>query len=51
MRMGYRSHVTGDFVTVGETELRFDEPEMFYFLSVRSPRRYKEVPTLEQGTA
>jgi len=50
MRMRYGSHVAGNLVTVGETELRFDEPEMFWFLSVRSSRRHKEVLTLEQGT-
>lgn len=51
MRTGYGSHGTGDLMTVGETGLRLDEPEVFWSLSVRQARRHKEVPTFEQGTA
>ena len=51
MRMRYGSHSTGDLVIMGETELRFEEPEVLWYLSARRPRRHEEVPTLEQGTA
>lgn len=50
MRTRYGSHGTGDLMTVGETGLRLDEPEVFWSLSVRQARRHEEVPTLEQGT-
>jgi hypothetical protein len=51
MRSRYGSHGTCDLVTIGETELRLDEPEVFWSLSARHARGLKDVPTLEQGTA
>jgi hypothetical protein len=37
MRIRYGSHETGDFVTVGETELRLDETKMLWCAHISSP--------------
>jgi hypothetical protein len=39
MRTRYGSHGTGDLVSVGEAELRLEEPEVFWFMSAHHKQK------------